>query len=233
VRRRGDLRPAEGGPLAAVLLMEGADPIGGPDDVARWQQRGLRIVGLTWARGTRYAGGNARPGPLTAAGRELVAALDEAGIAHDASHLADAALEDLLGLARGPVVATHSNCRAITGPGERHLRDDQIRAIGERDGIVGLNLYSRFLADGRPATIDDCVAHVQRVAELMGHRRGVALGSDMDGGFGPDRLPVGLDHPRHLDRLADALGAAGWSDEDVAGFTSGNWMRFLGTLLPE
>ncbi|TVQ58106.1 MAG: hypothetical protein EA377_00370, partial [Phycisphaerales bacterium] len=77
------------------------------------------------------------------------------------------------------------------------------------------------------ATIDDCIAHVEHVCEVMDHRRGVVLGSDMDGGFPPSHLPIELDHPRHLHRLADALRDRGWSDDDVAGFQHLNWQRIL------
>jgi len=154
-------------------------------------------------------------------------ALDAAGIIHDASHLSDAAFDGLCAHAAGPIVATHSNCRALVGDDERHLRDDQVRAIGERGGIVGLNLYTEFLAKDRRATIGDCVSNVSRVTEIMGHRRGVGLGSDMDGGFGAESLPEGLDHPTRLDALADALGDSGWTDDEVAGFRHANWRRFL------
>ncbi len=231
VRSRSDLdRP---GPLPRlVILMEGADPIDGPRDLMRWHEGGLRAVGLTWAKGNRYAGGNGAPGPLTAAGRELVAALDDAGIIHDASHLPDAALDELLGIARGPLVATHSNCRAITGLDQRHLRDEHIAAIGERGGVVGLNLYSRFLALGRRATIADCVAQLKHVASVMKHRRGAGLGSDADGGFPATELPEGLDHPAKLPSLAAALATAGWSATDLDGFTHANWHRLLKHALP-
>ena len=151
---------------------------------------------------------------------------------HDASHLSDEAFDGLLAAARGPVVATHSNCRALVSDNQRHLRDDQVREIGRRDGIVGLNLFSAFLVTDGRATIDDCVAQVRRVSELMGHRRGVALGSDMDGGFGPDSLPVGLDDPRRMESLADALRDDGWSDDEIDGFRRGNWHRFLTRTLP-
>ncbi len=232
VRSRGDLETPAGAGPRIVLLMEGGDPIRDADHVARWFDDGLRMVGLTWAMGTRYAGGNQRLGPLTDLGIDLVAAMDECGIIHDASHLCDEAFDGLMKVARGPVVATHSNCRALAGPGQRHLRDDQIMAIGARDGVIGLNLFSKFLVPSGRATIDDCVAHIQRVSELMGHRRGVALGSDMDGGFGPDSLPEHLDHPAKLHALTDALTAAGWSNDDVQGFAHGNWKRFLERTLP-
>lgn len=216
-----------------VLLMEGADPIRDPGDVGRWFDDGVRIVGLTWAAGTRYAGGNASPGPLSALGRELVSALDEAGIVHDASHLADEAFDDLLGVATGPIVATHSNCRELVADDQRHLGDDQIRAIGDRGGVIGLNLFSRFLTrDGR-ATIATCIEHLQRISELMGHRRGVGLGSDADGGFSPRQMPKGLEHHRDLAALAEGLRDAGWSDQDIKGFCHGNWLRLLRKALPQ
>ena len=229
---RDDLDTTGGVAPGVVLLMEGADPIRDPEQVPQWFADGLRIVGMTWAAGTRYAGGNQRLGPLTPLGADLVRAMDECGMIHDASHLSDEALTGLLELASGPIIATHSNCRALVGLSQRHLRDDQVRAIGERGGVIGLNLFSKFLVPQGRATIDHCVAHVQRLADLMGHRRGVALGTDMDGGFGPGELPVDLDHPRKLDSLANALRTAGWSDQDVEGFAHGNWLRFLERSLP-
>lgn len=216
-----------------VILMEGADPIRDPNDVIEWYARGVRLVGLTWWRGTRYAGGNGRHGPLTAEGIQMARALDTAGIVHDASHLADEAFDMLLDETRGPLVATHSNCRALMGgEDQRHLRDEHIKAIGERDGIVGLNLCSKFLVPEGRATIADCIRHIEHVCAIMGHRHGVALGSDADGGFAPTQLPEGLDHPRKYSALADALRDVGWSDEDVAGFAHGNWRRLLAEILP-
>jgi membrane dipeptidase len=216
-------------PLSVVILMEGADPIRSVDHVDPWISGGVRIVGLTWATGSRYAGGNARPGPLTAPGRDLVAALDAHRVIHDISHLADQAVDELFQTARGPIIASHSNCRPILdGTNERHLRDDHIREIGRRQGVVGLNLYSPFLTPtGDRATVGDCVRHINHVVELMGHRRGIALGSDMDGGFTPDRLPIGLDHPAKLPSLLHALRKEGWSREEVTDFAWGNWMQLL------
>jgi membrane dipeptidase len=214
-----------------VLLMEGADPIRSPDHVQPWFERGLRMVGLTWHRGTRYAGGNGTGDSLTPIGVEMVRALDAAGLAHDASHLSDAALDGVLEHATGRIVATHSNCRALLDENERHLRDGHIAAIVDRDGIVGLNLYSGFLSRSGRATIEDCIHHVEHICKLVGRRDAVALGSDMDGGFTPLDLPVDLDHPMKLDVLAEALRDRGWSDSDIAGFAHGNWRRFLEKLL--
>jgi membrane dipeptidase len=231
VRVAADLRASGPRPLV-ILLMEGADPIRSPNALQWWFDHGLRAVGLTWAAGSRYAGGNSAPGPLTSEGRDLIAALDNLGLMHDLSHLADAALEGVLRHARGPVMASHSNCRALLDGGQRHLADHDLHRIALRGGLVGLNLYGRFLATGRAATIADAARHVEHAAAIMGHRRGVGLGSDMDGGFPPSDLPQGLDHPARLPALARELHARGWNDADLAGFRHDNWMRFFEQALP-
>lgn len=237
VRRGRELERAGDDSLAAVVLMEGADPIRSPEEAPWWFERGVRVVGLTWARGTRYAAGNAAPGPLTSSGRSMIASLDEVGMIHDCSHLADEAARQLLQLARGPVCASHSNCRSLAiGHGERNLPDDLIRAIAERGGVIGLNLFSLFLTpqgDRRRATIDEAIAHVEHIVEITGRVESVALGSDMDGGFGADRLPEGIDRPADLPRLTDALRRRGWSEGQLAAFRFENWRRFLDRHLPE
>ncbi len=234
VRTAADLEPtAPHQPPAIVLLIEGGDPLT-PETAAAWHADGMRMVGLAWAMGTRYAGGNMNHGPLTPAGRDLVAALDACGIIHDASHLSDEAFEGLFDCARGPIVATHSNSRAVLGSdNQRHLTDDQIRAIAGRGGIIGLNLCGSFLANDRRATLADCVEHVCHVAEVAGGRQHVALGSDADGGFGTDRLPEGCDHPAKFGNLLSALGEAGFSEDDLRGFAHGNWLRYLKEHLPK
>lgn len=228
VRTRDDLERAAAAPatdpIAIVVLMECADPMRTPDEAAWWFDRGVRVVGMSWAYGSRYSGGNGEGGPMTSAGRDLVAAFDALGILHDVSHLSDRSFEDLLACTSRRVVATHSNCRALLAPRERHLTDAQIRAIAERDGVIGLNLYGKFLAEGREPTIDDCVRHVHHVAALVGNNR-VALGSDLDGGFGASGLPRGVRHPREFGALARAIG--------VEGFASDNWMRVLRATFAE
>ena len=213
-------------PMRVVLLMEGADPIRTPEDVSWWHARGVRVVGLTWALGSRHAGGNAAHGGLTALGRETVAALDEHGMLHDASHLADAAFDDLLACSQRPVIASHSNCRALADERQRHLRDDQIVAIAARGGVIGLNLYGMFLAHGREATLADALAHVQHVASIAGRNR-CCLGSDLDGGFTPMQVPEGVRAPDQFDALDAGLAGAGWTDPDRESFAWGAWDRTL------
>ena len=232
-RSRADLA---GPGLRLVVLMEGADAIAGPDDVRHWFGRGVRVVGLAW-RATRHAAGTGGDGPLSDLGRATVPALDAAGMIHDVSHLAERALDELLDLAAGPVCATHSNCRALVGrdPAGRHLPDRQIAAIVARGGVVGINLLDKFLlpaGSDRRATPEDWAAHVRRVCDLAGDARSVGLGSDLDGGFGRERCPVGIETAADLPRLADAL-APHLGDAQIAGVMGGNWRRFFAEHLPD
>ncbi|MEM8875543.1 MAG: membrane dipeptidase [Planctomycetota bacterium] len=219
--------------LPAVLLMEGADPIRGVEDVAWWFGRGLRMVGLAWSA-TRYAGGTGHPGPLTDAGHALVAEFDRLGILHDASHLAEQSLDDLLDATDGPICASHSNCRAIVGddPRGRQLPDRQIRAILERGGIIGTVFFDRFLLPEaehgkRRATLADVVAHISRVCDLAGNTTQAGIGTDMDGGRGREHIPKEIATSADLPKLADALTDAGFCDRAIAGIMGENWRSWF------
>lgn len=228
-------------PLTAGVLVENADPITSPDDLDLWVAGGVVAIGLTWFHRGRYASGNGVPSDdadagLTDLGRALVARMDGLSVVHDASHLNDRSLSDLFEATERRVIASHSNCRALLdGENQRHLTDDAIREIVRRDGVIGLNLVSAFLdqacwESGR-ATIDDAVGHVEHVCEISGGRAHVGMGSDMDGGITADKLPTGIDRPRDLDKIACALRDRGWSDDDIAGFTHGNWARVFPALV--
>lgn len=222
--------PASQDPLRILLLLEGAAGIRSVRDLDTFHASGVRVVALTWVDGTRWAGGDQSGGGLTPPGRELVARIDALNMIHDVSHLAEQAFWELFDLAARPKVASHSNCRDLL-PGkqhpERHLSDRQIRALADARGIIGINLFSKFLVTSGRATVDDAVRHIQHMAQLVGRADFIGLGSDMDGGFGADDLPDGLDHPRHLPRLLDALNAAGFSDAAIRGFAYDNWATFL------
>ncbi|MEN0020991.1 MAG: membrane dipeptidase [Planctomycetota bacterium] len=238
----GNPWPEQAAPLTLGVLMECADPIVSPDDLGEWVEGGVVAIGMSWVYQSRYAGGNAtdtkqhRGGTgLTDLGRSLVAAMDEHRVLHDASHLSRRSLDDLFEVTDAMVVATHSNA-ASQLPNDysiraRNLDDEAIAEIGRRGGVVGLNLFSLLVSgnDTGRATIDDAVRHVEHICEVMGHRRGIGLGSDMDGGFPADRLPTGIDQPSDLAKLSSALLERGWSAPEVAGFMRTNWQRVLST----
>ena len=219
----------------AILLMEGADPLRTPADIAPWFEAGLRIVGLAWKR-TRYAGGTGDPGPLTSDGVALVKALDQSKIIHDTSHLAEESFWQVLNLTRGPVMASHSNCRSIV-PTDRQLSDEMIRAIFARGGVIGINFYDKFLLPPdqygtRRVTLVDVVTHMKHMCDLAGDAKHVAIGTDMDGGLGRNEIPIKIETSADLPKLADALSTAGFSDADVLGIMGKNWLDFFADSLP-
>jgi membrane dipeptidase len=219
----------------AILLLEGTDALRTPADVAEWHAAGLRIAGLAWKR-TRHAGGTGAPGPLSAEGIELVKSLDQFGIIHDASHLAEESFWQLLELSPGPVIASHSNCRAIV-PTDRQLSDEMIRAIAIRGGVIGINFFDRFLLPpdqyrSRRATLANVVAHMKQVCDLTGSANHVAIGTDMDGGLGRNEIPVEIETSADLPRIAEALSLAGFADTDIAAICGENWLRFFSKNLP-
>lgn len=234
------VRPGLRKAMNVGVLIEGADVIRMPSELAWWKHHGVVAVGMAWWRASRYAGGNGSDPNDPAAGispigRELVSEIDRFNLIHDASHLSDRALDDLFALTPERIIASHSNCRAIMGDpsNQRHLTDAQIREIVRRDGVIGLNLYSKFLRpglmtpeDGR-ATIDDCVKHIEHICAIAGDRLHVGLGSDMDGGFSAARLPEGVNRPRDLIKLAEGLRSKGWNDTEIERFAWSNWQRVL------
>ncbi len=219
--------------VGLVIAMEGADPIREPSEVEWWRQRGVRIVGLSWAAGSRYAGGNRDPGPLTDEGRELLKAMAEVGMALDLSHLAEEAFWEAMDRYEGPVVATHANPRALV-PGPRQLSDRMIRAIAERDGVIGIVPFNAFLkpdwtrGDGKEAvTLQDVAAAVDHVCQVVGDAAHVGLGSDFDGGFGAESTPAEIETVADLRKIGTALLEMGFREEDVAAVMGENWLRVL------
>lgn len=247
IETRGDLakllaeRAAGAARQGIVVLMENADPVREPIEAHEWQDRGVRLIGPAW-HATRYCGGTGMPGPLTELGRELMREMGRAKLALDVSHMAEESFWQALDLFDGPVIASHSNCRALApGPREdRHLSDAMIKALIERDGVIGTVLYNRFLDSswtlekGKQAvTLDALLRHIDHICQIAGDARHVAIGSDFDGGFGCEAIPREIDTVGDLARIADALRAAGFVEDDVAAVMGGNWARRLETILPE
>lgn len=238
---RGQSRESNGAPLQLGVLVECADPITDPDELDQWVEAGVVAIGMAWWHQSRYAGGNGtdhtKPGNgLTDLGRSLAKRMDELGVVHDLSHLSQRSVDELLELTDKPVIASHSNCRALMGDpdalaNQRHQSDETIAEICRRDGVIGLNLLGDFITPDlkKPdrAKISDCVRHIEHICEIANSRKHIGLGSDMDGGFGADGLPQGINTPSDLTILADALRDEGWSDNDIAGFAHANWERFF------
>jgi membrane dipeptidase len=220
--------------------MEGGDPILSPEDVAWWQSRDVRIVGPAW-KATRYCGGTGQPGPLTQEGRALMRELSRAGMILDTSHMAGQSFWQALDIFEGTVIASHSNCRALApaSNADRHLSDEMIRALIERDAVIGVVLYNAFLTPdyqkGQPkeqVNLSAVLRHIDHICQLAGNTMHVAIGSDMDGGFGSESMPHELDSAADLPRIAGELLLMGYSEEEVVAIMGENWLRVLEKGLP-
>jgi membrane dipeptidase len=221
-------------PLGFILSMEGADPILSPEHLNDWVEDGLRVVGLAHYGPSAYAHGTGSSGPLMPNGRELLRAMEELRVIVDLTHLADESFWEAADLFNGSVLASHNNCRSIT-PDGRQFSDDQIRLLIQRDGVIGAALDAWMLVPGwqigrqeNPrATLQDVVQHIDHICQLAGNTRHVAIGSDLDGGFGTEQCPEGLDTIADLQKLGPLLSARGYSNDDLAAIFHGNWMRLF------
>ena len=215
------------------LALEGSAPLADrPGDVARWIARGVRLFGLVHGYDNRLAtsAGMARASRrsgkgLSDEGRALVARVHALGGMVDVSHASDRATQEVLELARAagaPVVATHSDSRAVYDHA-RNLRDEQVRAIAATGGVVGVNFHSGYLTGAPRARIADVVRHVLHFVRLVGAEH-VAIGSDFEGGIRP---PSGLEDVSGYQRLAVALLDAGMSREQVERVFAKNALELL------
>jgi membrane dipeptidase len=216
-----------GGTFGAILHWEGADPIDADLVLLRiGYELGLRSLGLTWSRTNIFAQG---VGPddsgqgLTDLGRQLIETCNRLGIVIDVSHLNDAGFWDVIEASSKPIVASHSNSRAIS-PHPRNLTDDQIRAIAQNGGLVGLNFCVGFLRPdmdrNTDVPIDQMVDHVQRIVEIAGIDH-VAIGSDFDGTIVPDVIG----DASGTGSLIDGLRTQGFDDSAIAKICQMNWLR--------
>jgi membrane dipeptidase len=235
-----------GNEIGLVLHLEGLKPLQGrPSMVKHFFRLGLRSAQLTWNGPNEAADGVgvAEPGGLTEIGRELVAELDRFGILVDASHLAEPAFWELTEVAAGPIVASHANAHAVC-PHPRNLRDDQIRAVAESGGYVGVCFVPALV--GAEATLERVLDHVDHLVGLAG-ADAVAVGpdyvefaADVVAGdlaasgvdYGPQlAFPPGLERVETLPVFTAGLLGRGYAEADVAKIVGGNALRVLRAVL--
>ena len=229
--------PAPDTPIGLVLAFEGCDGIRDPEQVREWYDLGVRVAGLTHYGVSRYAHGTGTEGGLLPTARPLLDAFREAGIIVDLTHLSDPSHWELLDVYDGPVLASHSNCRALV-PNQRQLSDDMIKSIIERGGVIGA-AFDVWMLDPEwgheqpayeqitNATLETVADHVDHVCDLASNARHAAIGTDLDGGYGTEQSPRDLNTIADLRKFAEIFARRGYSDEEAGNILSGNWIRLL------
>lgn len=228
-RRLDDYRDAKEGESAYVLSVEGCDLLDGKLDLLpRWRQKGVRMAALTW----NYENSLGTPAkidqrrPLTAFGREAAKEMQRLGIAPDTSHLSDRGFWDLMEMGLRPL-ASHSCCRALCDH-PRNLTDDQLRALFEAGGYIGVNFYPYFLRRDGKADLDTVCDHVCHLMELGGEKH-VGFGSDFDG---IEVKPRGLSGPQDFPALLRRLGERGFTEDLIGRLAGENLLAYYDRVDP-
>jgi membrane dipeptidase len=245
------LEAREAGKIALLLAMEGVEPLGTDVDLLRvFYELGVRVIGLTHARPNAAANGGvfaprgSSPDGLSAFGREIVSRCDALGIVLDLAHINPAGFQDVLSMATKPVIVSHTNARRYYDI-ERNISDEQIRMIGKKGGVIGVNSVL-VSPEKEQSTLDHYVDHIKHFVDLIGIE-GVGIGFDFfefiyrqwteaarrelaakltEPHFIPD-----LRNHSHAPNLIRKLIERGFSDEQIEKILFGNWMRIFEELL--
>ena len=191
---------------AALLSIEGAELLAcNPGRVAQAAQWGVRIINPVWNRTNALSGTNLEDPDrgLSAQGRDFIREMEGCGIYADVSHLSDPGFWDLVRMAHRPILASHSNSRAVC-PHRRNLTDDMLRAIRNTGGVVGLNLYQSFV--GSDETMDGLVRQIEHMLDIAGEET-ICIGGDLDG---CEKLAGGLRGVEDVPRIWAALAGRGY-----------------------
>ncbi len=217
------------GKTAVILSIEGGECLNGELSVLRQLYRlGVRSMLLTWnyrnqlADGVEEQYGNG----LSGFGRQAVAEMNRLGMIVDVSHLCDAGFADVLDISRMPVIASHSNARAVCS-NRRNLTDSQLIDIKKNGGVVGINFYTYFLNNTDKATIDDVVRHIEHICSITGQDH-IGIGADYDG---IECTPKGLEGTQCLPALFERLAQLNYSNKLIEKIAGLNFMRVIKQIL--
>lgn len=196
--------------INALLSLEGGEAIDSEETLALLYDCGVRCIAYTWNYSNHIAAGVLEPDEargLTDFGRIIIKKAEELGIIADTSHLNDKSFWELAEITEKPIIASHSNSRAVYRH-KRNLTDLQFEEIRRKGGCVGINIYSDFLSDSQNASITDIIKHIEHFAGLGGEEN-IGLGTDFDG---IDRMPAGIRGVQDIYKLFNEMSALGYSD---------------------
>lgn len=225
-----------GKPVGFILSLEGADSIVTVDYLEKAFEYGLRALGPAHYGPGRYAHGTDASAPLNSQGKELIRKMDELGIILDVTHLCDVAFWEALDLYKGPVWASHNNCRALVDH-NRQFSDEMIKALIDRGAVIGGAMDAWMLSPGwergkttpkeRNVTLSTVLDHMDHICQIAGNANHIGIGSDLDGAFGTEQCPTDIKTIKDLDKLTDLLSIRGHSDQDIKKVMHGNWLSLL------
>ena len=215
--------------IAAVIGVEGGHSIENSiDKLVNLYNMGMRYLTITWNNSTDWAisasDSKSTTVGLSDFGKDVIRKMDSLGIIIDVSHVGIKTISDILEVTQNPIIATHSGVRAIKNH-SRNLYDNQITAIANSGGVIGIVFYPPFIGDADDdgdSDIEDVIAHIDYIVNLVGIDY-VALGSDYDGTGG--NLVDGLSDVTKFPVLTLALLEHGYSHSDIRKILGENFLR--------
>ncbi|HMK83285.1 MAG TPA: dipeptidase [Candidatus Bathyarchaeia archaeon] len=221
-----DVREAEKqGKIAAMLSIEGGEAVEADLGILRMLYKlGLRAMTLTWNERNQIADGAGEgrtKGGLTNFGVELVKEMNNLGMVVDVSHLNDAGFFDVIETTTKPIIASHSNCRAVCNH-RRNLTDDMIKILADNGGVMGMNFAPSFVDENKEnATLERVLDHVDHIVKVASVDN-VGLGSDFDG---IETTPKGLEDVTRMPYLTEGLLKRGYKEDDIRKVLGENFLR--------
>ena len=210
------------GKLSAILTLEGTAGIDyNPALLEDLWAIGFRVTSLGWNEKNPLTGSNVTGGGLTDLGREYVKEAQRLGMRVDVSHISDEGFWDIMKITEAPILATHSNSRAVHNH-SRNLTDDMFRAIRETGGVAGYNACRDFT--GENPNLDTVCDHILHFLELDPGGKHIALGGDLDG---VEAMPDGFEGVQSYPALARKLLDRGLTEENVMDIFWNNAIRVM------
>jgi membrane dipeptidase len=226
--------------IGFLLTLEGADSIVTFDHLYLLYADGLRAIGPAHYGPGTYAYGTNSEGSIGSKGRELLDKMYELDMVLDATHLCDISFWEALEHFKGRVWASHNNCRSLVDH-NRQFTDDQIKALIERDAVIGLPSDAWMMVPGwkrhvsnpsnTKVTLQNMLDNMDHICQIAGNTNHIAIGTDLDGGFGTEQSPSDIDTIADLQKIPDMLTNRGYTPEDVLKIMNGNWTRILKEVL--
>lgn len=222
--------------IGYMLSLEGADSILSMEYLHLLYEEGLRAIGPAHYGPGTYAFGTDSSGGIGGKGKILLNEIKELNLILDATHLCDQSFWETLNHYQGPIWASHSNTRKWV-PDERQFDDDQIRALLERDAVIGMAFDAWMMypnwkrgittPESSGLKLEAIVKHIDHICQLAGNSKHIMLGSDLDGGFGKEQCPLDIETIADLQKLDTILAQRGYTQNDIENIFSKNGLRFL------
>lgn len=223
-------------PIGYMLSLEGADSLVTLHHLEKAYSYGLRAVGPAHYGPGRYANGTDSSGRMGQEGISLLREMDNLHMILDVTHLCDDAFWQALDVFKGPIWASHNNCRSIVDH-NRQFSDEQLKALIERGAIIGAAMDAWMIVPGWKKKISDpvdmncslekLIDHMDHICQLAGDASHICIGSDLDGGYGKEQCPYDVSSIADLLKFPELLSARGYTEDDVISVMHGNVTRFI------